>query len=150
MSISDQLPFFIYGTLRPGQGNYPRFLGGRTAQEVPAVLHGHDLFDVGLPYVVRSTPDAMVVGDLAFVLPEDYSDVLADLDRLEGYSRRRPGGHYQREALAVHYQDADGSEVTALAWVYLAGPAVRARLLGANPVPGGDWVASASCLVGRR
>ncbi len=151
MSISDQLPFFVYGTLRPGQGNHRRFLGGRTTQEVPAVLHGHELFDIGLPYVVGSTPDAMVVGDLAFVLAEHYSDVLADLDRLEGYSRHRPGGHYQRQALPVRYQGGDGDEATALAWVYLAGPAVRARLLGASPVPGGDWAAaSASRLCGRR
>ncbi|MCA1702141.1 MAG: gamma-glutamylcyclotransferase, partial [Actinobacteria bacterium] len=30
-------PFFVYGTLRPGQGNY-RLLAGRTVGEFPAVL----------------------------------------------------------------------------------------------------------------
>lgn len=151
MSNADQLPFFVYGTLRPGQGNYRRFLGGRTAQEVSAVLGGHALFDLGIPYVVASTADPTVVGDLVFVAPQHYEDVLGDLDRLEGYSPRRAGGHYQRQALPVRYQSAGGNETSALAWVYLAGAAVRARLVEACPVPGGDWVAaSASRLCGRR
>ena len=150
MSNTDQLPFFVYGTLRPGQGNYRRFLGGRTAQEVPAALDGHALFDLGIPYVVESTADVTVVGDLVFVAPQHYEDVLVDLDRLEGYSPRRTGGHYQRQALPVRYQGAGGSEIAVVAWVYLAGQAVRARLLEAYPVPGGDWVAaSASRLCGR-
>jgi gamma-glutamylcyclotransferase (GGCT)/AIG2-like uncharacterized protein YtfP len=115
-----------------------------------ALLDGHALFDLGIPYVVESTADVTVVGDLVFVAPQHYEDVLGDLDRLEGYSPRRPGGHYQREALPVRYQGAGGAEITVVAWVYLAGQAVRARLLGACPVPGGDWVAaSASRLCGR-
>lgn len=144
-----QLPFFVYGTLRRDQGNYPRFLGGRTVHETPAVLGGHALFDAGLPYVVESTADATVVGELVFVLPRHYQDVLADLDRLEGCGGRRDGGHYQRHARPVHYMDAHGAAASVVAWVYLAGPAVRARLFGAHPVPGGDWLAmSRSC--GRR
>ena len=151
MSNTDQLPFFVYGTLRPGQGNYRRFLGGRTAQEVPALLDGHAVFDLGIPYVVECTAGAtVVVGDLVFVAPQHYEDVLGDLDRLEGYNARRPGGHYERQALPVRHQGAGGSEASALAWVYLAGAAVRARLVEACPVPGGDWVAaSASRLCGR-
>jgi gamma-glutamylcyclotransferase (GGCT)/AIG2-like uncharacterized protein YtfP len=137
-----QLPFFVYGTLRPHQGNYERFLEGRTASEVPGLLDGHALYAAGIPYVVESTPDAVVVGDLVFVLPCDYEDVLADLDRLEGCSPRRGGAcHYQRHARPVRYLDADRVEATVVAWVYLAGPSARARLAGSRPVPGGDWVA---------
>jgi gamma-glutamylcyclotransferase (GGCT)/AIG2-like uncharacterized protein YtfP len=152
MSNSEtQLPFFVYGTLRPHQGNYERFLEGRTASEVPGFLDGHALFAAGIPYVVEATPDAVVVGDLVFVLPWDYVEVLADLDRLEGYSPRRGAAcHYQRHARPVRYLDADGVEATVVAWVYLAGPAARARLAGTQPVPGGDWVVlSRSRLCGR-
>jgi gamma-glutamylcyclotransferase (GGCT)/AIG2-like uncharacterized protein YtfP len=146
-----QLPFFVYGTLRPYQGNYERFLEGRTASEVPGFLDGHALFAAGIPYVVESTADAVVVGDLVFVAPWDYDQVLADLDRLEGYSPRRGAAcHYQRHARPVRYLDADGVEATVVAWVYLAGPSARARLAGTQPVPGGDWVAfSRSPLCGR-
>jgi gamma-glutamylcyclotransferase (GGCT)/AIG2-like uncharacterized protein YtfP len=137
-----QLPFFVYGTLRPHQGNYERFLEGRTASEIPGFLDSHALFAAGIPYVVESTSDAVVVGDLVFVLPSDYDEVLADLDRLEGYSPRRGADcHYQRHARPVRYLDADGDEATVVAWVYLAGPSARASLAGTMPVPGGDWVA---------
>lgn len=149
MSTPDQLPFFVYGTLRPGQGNYRRFLEARTTQDVRALLDGHALFDLGIPYVVE-TPDATVVGDLVFVAPQHYEDVLADLDRLEGYRPGRAGSHYRRTALSVRYAGAGGDETSALAWVYLAGDAVRARLCAVSPVPGGDWVAaSSSRLCGR-
>ncbi|MBW3574129.1 MAG: hypothetical protein KY450_04580, partial [Actinobacteria bacterium] len=40
------------------------------------------------------------------------------------------------------YAGAGGDETSALAWVYLAGDAVRARLCAVSPVPGGDWVAA--------
>jgi gamma-glutamylcyclotransferase (GGCT)/AIG2-like uncharacterized protein YtfP len=152
MSNSEtQLPFFVYGTLRRHQGNYQRFLEGRTASEVPGFLDGHALFAAGIPYVVESTPDAVVVGDLVFVAPWDYEDVLADLDRLEGCSARRGADcHYQRHPCPVRYVDADGVEASVVAWVYLAGPSARARLAGTMPVPGGDWVAlSQSRLCGR-
>ncbi len=85
------------------------------------------------------------MGDLVFVFESDYGEVLVDLDRLEGCSARRRGGHYQREALPVRPL-AGGA--TQLAWVYLAGPAVRARLVESVPVPGGDWLAARLC--GRR
>ncbi len=89
------------------------------------------------------------MGDLVYVLEWDYEEVLADLDRLEGCSRSRAGGHYQREALPVRIAGQAG-EATELAWVYLAGPAVRARLCESVPVPGGDWLAApTSRLCGR-
>ena len=133
-------PFFVYGTLRRGEGNYRR-LKGRTEAEHPATLPNHALYGVGLPYVIDAE-GAAVVGELMFIRARHYDEVLADLDRLEGY---RPGGrrcHYERVCRRVHYVDALGLERTVAAWVYQAGPVVRAQLAESNPVPGGDWLAA--------
>jgi gamma-glutamylcyclotransferase (GGCT)/AIG2-like uncharacterized protein YtfP len=141
-------PFFVYGTLRPGQGNY-RLLAGRTVAEFPATLPGHALYGPGLPYVTAGEEDWAVVGDLIFVASERYGEVLAGLDCLEGY---RPGSrhcHYEREARTVRYVDADGAEATSVAWVYLAGPAVRERLRPAERIPGGDWLEAELACCGR-
>lgn len=133
-------PFFVYGTLRPGQGNY-RLLAGRTVAEFPANLPGHALYGPGLPYVTAAAGDSSVVGDVMFVAPEDYAEVLVRLDCLEGYRPGRPHCHYERVGRPVSYVDADGAEVTTLAWVYLAGPAARERLRAAERIAGGDWLA---------
>jgi gamma-glutamylcyclotransferase (GGCT)/AIG2-like uncharacterized protein YtfP len=141
-------PFFVYGTLRLGQGNY-RLLAGHAVGEFPAVLDGHALYGPGLPYVTAGEGDSAVVGDLIFVDPGRYVEVLARLDCLEGY---RPGSrhsHYEREARPVRYVCADGAEATTVAWVYLAGPAARERLRAAEPIAGGDWLAAGLSFCGR-
>ena len=141
-------PFFVYGTLRPGQGNY-RLLAGRTVGEFPAVLDGHALYGPGLPYVTAAEGDSVVVGDLIFVDPGRYGEVLARLDSLEGY---RPGSrhsHYERAARTVRYVGVDGAEATTVAWVYLAGPAARERLRPVERIAGGDWLAAGLSFCGR-
>ena len=129
-------PFFVYGTLRRGQGNYRRLLAGRTTVEAPASLPGHALYGQGLPFVVEAEASVAVVGDLMWVAPDAYGEVLADLDRLEGY---RPGkrSFYVRTAVTVRH--GDGVEVTA--WVYLAGPETARRLSDDDRIAGGDWLA---------
>src|ERR1700694_5428983 len=128
-------PFFVYGTLRRGQGNYRRLLAGRTTAEISATLPGHALYGQGLPYAVGAEASAAVVGDLMFVDAERYDEVLADLDRLEGY---RPGrsSFYVRQAVTVR---KEGGEETA--WVYLAGPETARRLNDVERIDGGDWLA---------
>jgi gamma-glutamylcyclotransferase (GGCT)/AIG2-like uncharacterized protein YtfP len=128
-------PFFVYGTLRRGQGNYRRLLAGRTTAEISATLPGHALYGQGLPYAVAAEASAAVVGDLMFLDAERYDEVLADLDRLEGY---RPGrsSFYVRQAVTVRIE---GGEETA--WVYLAGPETARRLSDVERIDGGDWLA---------
>ena len=142
------LPFFVYGTLRPGQGNY-RLLAGRTTAEFPATLDGHALYGPGLPYVTAGEDDSAVVGDLIFVAPEHYREVLDRLDCLEGYRPGRRCCHYEREARTVRYVDAGGAEATTRAWVYLAGPAARERLRPAERIAGGNWLAAEQSLCRR-
>jgi gamma-glutamylcyclotransferase (GGCT)/AIG2-like uncharacterized protein YtfP len=132
--------FFVYGTLRRGQGNYGR-LAGRTAAEHPAVLSGHALYVcAGLPWAVAAEPEASVVGELMVATPGEYHEVLADLDRLEGFrGTARASNLYERVAREVTFVDESGSAVTTMAWVYTAGGHFFEGR-GAVRVEGGDWV----------
>ncbi|ORT61897.1 gamma-glutamylcyclotransferase family protein [Streptomyces sp. CB03238] len=119
-----ELPFFVYGTLRPGEYNHDLFLRGRTAAEESARLTGALLYEgPGYPYLVRGA--GQVVGELISAAPGGYEELLAVLDRLEH--------GYEREVCEV-VRARDGAMVRA--WVYVATPAVR---LG-EPIAGGDWL----------
>ncbi|WP_439681467.1 gamma-glutamylcyclotransferase family protein [Embleya sp. MST-111070] len=134
-----QLPVFVYGTLRTGQGNYRRILAGNTARERAATLAGYKLLDGGVPFAVPSVEgDHMVVGDLMEVDPDVWTKVLRSLDRLEGY-RGTDADLYVRKTCEVRTSDGDVMS----AYVYIAG-----KFFGwdddAPVVPGGDWVANSA------
>ncbi|MER6630103.1 gamma-glutamylcyclotransferase family protein [Streptomyces sp. NPDC000987] len=133
------LPFFVYGTLRPGEPNHDLFLRGRTRSEEPARLNGAVLYDgPGYPYAVEE-PGSTVYGELVTALPEEYGDLLGALDQLEEYAPGDPRNLYERVARET-VRDADGTPVRA--WVYVAAPAVAARLrTGGKLIEGGDWLA---------
>ncbi|MFJ8665455.1 gamma-glutamylcyclotransferase family protein [Streptomyces sp. NPDC093600] len=138
-----ELPFFVYGTLRPGAYNHDRFLLGRTVAEESARLTGALLYDgPGYPYAVPAEGrtagtaggiGAGIAGDLVTAAPGAYGELLAVLDRLEEY---RGPGHprnlYERVEREV-VRARDGAAVRA--WVYLAAPGVPLGPL----VAGGDW-----------
>ncbi|WP_307791320.1 gamma-glutamylcyclotransferase family protein [Streptomyces actuosus] len=134
-----QLPFFVYGTLRPGEPHHATLLSGRTRREEPGRLPGAVLYDgPGYPYAVED-PGGVVTGELVTAEPEDYGELLTKLDRLEEF---RPGDPlrslYERVERHV-VRDADGTSVRA--WVYLAAPTVAARLRArGRPIEGGDWL----------
>ncbi|MFB7509092.1 gamma-glutamylcyclotransferase family protein [Streptomyces broussonetiae] len=131
------LPFFVYGTLRPGAANHDLFLRGRTAREEPARLPDAMLYDgPGYPYAVERQ-GADVRGELVTARPESYGELLAALDRLEEYAPGDPRNLYERVTRLV--VRADGS--SAPAWVYLAAPRVAARLRATGtPIEDGDWL----------
>ncbi|MCZ4121313.1 gamma-glutamylcyclotransferase family protein [Streptomyces sp. H39-S7] len=133
-----RLPFFVYGTLRPGQANHV-LVAGRTAPPRPAVLPGALLYEgPGYPYAALADDGVTdrVHGELLSVLPGHYDRVLADLDRLEEHVPGARGNLYERSALRVF---CDGLPCDA--WVYLAGEAPAAALRASGRViPGGDWV----------
>ncbi|MCQ9130560.1 gamma-glutamylcyclotransferase family protein [Streptomyces hilarionis] len=140
--IAPELPFFVYGTLRPGQVNHDLLLRGRTLREEPARLAGALLYDgPGYPYAVEAPgeADAMVSGDLVTARPEEYARLLADLDRLEEYAPGDPRNLYERVAREV--LRVDGA-TPVRAWVYVAAPAVAAGLRArGKPIEGGAWPA---------
>jgi gamma-glutamylcyclotransferase (GGCT)/AIG2-like uncharacterized protein YtfP len=132
------LPFFVYGTLRPGEHNHRLFLRGRTAREEPARLEGALLYDgPGYPYAIEAP--GTVLGDLVTAKPGEYGELLAVLDELEEYEAPGdPRNVYVRAARDV--LRADGTAVGA--WVYFAAPRVARELRSrGRPIDGGDWIA---------
>ncbi|MEU1848571.1 gamma-glutamylcyclotransferase family protein [Streptomyces sp. NPDC019990] len=132
------LPFFVYGTLRPGGVNHDFFLRGRTRSEEPGRLADAVLYEgPGYPYAVEEPAGGTVRGELVTALPERYAALLTELDRLEEYVPGDPRSLYERVERKV-VRDADGAVVRA--WVYVAAPAVAARLRArGRPIADGDW-----------
>ncbi|MFF3753837.1 gamma-glutamylcyclotransferase family protein [Streptomyces sp. NPDC002018] len=131
-----QLPFFVYGTLRPGEPNHDLCLRGRTAHEEPARLEGAVMYDgPGYPYAVEAPGG--VVGDLITAIPGEYGELLAVLDELEEYfGAGDPANVYERVAREV--LSADGTPVRA--WVYFAAPRVGRELRARGRlIAEGDW-----------
>jgi len=131
------LPFFVYGTLRPGEPNHDDFLRGRTTAEEPALLHGAALYDgPGYPYAVEEP--GIVRGDLVTARPEEYAALLVALDRLEEYAPGDPRNLYERVEREV-LREAGGTPVRA--WVYVAAPAVAEGLRRrGRRIETGDWL----------
>lgn len=136
-----QLPIFVYGTLKPGEPNYLRYLTGQTAREQPAWLVEAALFTEGpYPFLVTTpdlvTPTDVVQGVLITLRPPVYDLVMADLDRLEGFVEDSPQTLYQRVALEVNTPSGPQR-----AWIYLAGTRTLAliRRGALRRIAGGNW-----------
>lgn len=132
-----RLPFFVYGTLRPGEPNHDVHLRGRVAAEEPARLAGAVLYaGPGYPYLVEDPEAGPVRGELITALPSAYDRLLAELDVLEDYAPGDPRNLYERVVRDVTLLDGG----TARAWVYVAAPRVAAGLRASGAViGGGDW-----------
>jgi gamma-glutamylcyclotransferase (GGCT)/AIG2-like uncharacterized protein YtfP len=131
MPDSEQLPLFVYGTLRHGQENYS-LLRGNTVAEVPARIEQMALYSLRA-YPMILDGDSVVYGDLMTLHPRIYSRLVADLDLLEGYRPDRDS-RFQRVQRCVKTES--GSEVKA--WIYVGNVRVlqdEAHIL----VPHGDW-----------
>ncbi|MEV7418395.1 gamma-glutamylcyclotransferase family protein [Streptomyces sp. NPDC089919] len=132
-----ELPFFAYGTLRPGAYNHDRYLAGRTADEEPARLADVVLYEgPGYPYAVELA-GSEVAGTLITPAAGRYREVLDVLDRLEEYyGPGRPFNVYER--VTCRAVRADGTAVAA--WVYLAAAPVARRLRATGrQIASGDW-----------
>lgn len=132
-----RLPVFVYGTLRPGQGNYQWALAGQTVSEVPASVAGLALYDgPGFPYAVLSdAPEDRVLGDVITIRDDAYDEVLARLDGLEGY-RPGGGGLYDR----VHVTAVTGTGAVE-AWTYTVPPRRLTTVLSQHArIASGDWL----------
>lgn len=131
---------FVYGTLRPGGGNYP-LLQGSTVTEEPAVAEGLALYGNGsgsFPYATAQ-PGCSVFGTLCVVDDRQWPAVRRRLDLLEGFHPRHPDtSHYLRRRWPVRTTPTDGSRGrSAIAWLYLAAP--RVRIDPSRLVVSGDW-----------
>lgn len=131
-----QYPVLVYGTLRPGCGNYEAFLRGNTVHEQEVrvdgfVMHGHS----GFPYIVRG--DGSIVATLVYVAPDLYEKVVQGLDYLEGFREEgSSNNHYDR---VLHTFVSEG--VTYSAYIYVAENEFSKSNAATLPViESGDWV----------
>lgn len=142
MSITS-LPFFVYGTLRNGQDNYPRHLAGHTEAEATGVVGGYRMigYHDGFPFALDGSPDDTITGEVMWIKPEQYETVLSSMDRLEGYKperQNRSKNLYNREVVTVLL--ADGSSVQA--WMYVSTYNYDYLIARGIPaIPSGDWLA---------
>ncbi len=140
--VAGELPFFVYGTLLPGEPNHDLFLRGRTAGERPAVLPRALLYDgPGYPYAIDG--HGRVHGTLLVAAPGVYGELLGLLDHLEEFlGPGHPRNLYERVVREVELPGQGASEAgePARAWVYLAAAAVtRSLRTGGVLIPGGRW-----------
>lgn len=145
-----ELPFFVYGTLRPGQGNF-RIVKRDVIESIPASVQGAAVWHgPGFPYAVHKDVDASlagsgwVVGDLLYINPARYADAIDSLDGLEGVSYNNDDrGHYRRIEVDVTVSNGDGTARTVRAWMYVAGASARQSLSSGRfgpPLVTGDWL----------
>jgi gamma-glutamylcyclotransferase (GGCT)/AIG2-like uncharacterized protein YtfP len=118
---------FVYGTLRPGEPAFHRWLGGQAVEHRPARLADHALFGVTFryPFVVPD-PGFVVIGDVVTVPGVVIEETLA---RLDGYE----GPEYVRREVAVEPERGDPVQ----AWTYVAFPDIE--LPDSERIPSGDW-----------
>ena len=127
-------PFFVYGTLLPGQPN-DYLWGDAITKTETAVFPNGILFDMGHYPMMIEQPDSRVQGRLITVKPASYATIVANLDALEGYDPAQPQtSPYRRVERAVLLENGR----SASAWLYLGHPRYVVGLL---PMKSNDWIA---------
>jgi len=127
------LPFFVYGTLLPGEVNYPLWREAILDRR-PAVLRGARLYDLGEFPMLVDAPDGAARGMLVRVRPSSYRAALWLLDQLEGVDLEEWAElGFRRVRRIVRLWGAP----PAVAWVYVGRAAAVAGLSSIGP----DWKA---------
>lgn len=110
----DNLKVFVYGTLKPGEGNYQRYCAGKVVKAKRAIAQGL-LFALPVGYPAMTPGDTPVHG---FLLTFANSGILLELDQLEDYHPSRPveQNEYYRQQIITY--DLDGRSQKP-AWAYL-------------------------------
>jgi gamma-glutamylcyclotransferase (GGCT)/AIG2-like uncharacterized protein YtfP len=128
-----QIPFFVYGTLLPGQPNDHLWGAGIKAIETAFYVNGK-LLDMGYYPMLVEEGAGTVRGKLITVTGEQYGKILHRLDRLEGYLPDRPNeSSFQRVQRKVWTES--GAKI--LSWVYIGN---KRHAKKRRPIPDGDWV----------
>lgn len=140
---TNTLPAFVYGTLRPGQGNYGWLLAGNTSSEQVAYLEGASMYsNGGFPYIFEDEDgeNTRVTGSLVYIQPEKMDQVMSRMDTLEGTSPFSPindHNHYNRYKREVVLENGDRVE----AWVYMPPKSYHSQIKATlRHVPSGDWM----------
>ena len=132
-----ELPVFVYGTLRCGEGNdrHWKSLGGWAT---PATFKGGRLYHLpyGFPAVVLDDDEALapVVGEL--IEGHDHQALMKRLDMLEGFNADGNHNHYERVQIVA--TDEDGIHVDAWLYVY-RGRRAETLTSGCDLIESGYW-----------
>jgi len=133
---SDELPFFVYGTLRPNESNY-YYTQGKTVSEQPAHVYGFAMYNLGTyPMIVPVNDSILLHGDLLTIASTHYQNVIRAIDRLEGYTPQKPDNNlYLRHAIDVTITESGNTQK---AWIYVGS---RHSIRASHPlIEDGDWV----------
>ena len=131
-SPAQLLPFFVYGTLLPGQPN-AHLWGSAVAQMRPAFFPNGRLYNMGSFPMLIAGNGRPIPGMLVELKPEMYDPLMRRLDELEKYNPAQPQHSiYCRERHTI--QTAPDQQTTA--WVYLG---KDAYIAGKPEIPHGDW-----------
>jgi gamma-glutamylcyclotransferase (GGCT)/AIG2-like uncharacterized protein YtfP len=107
-------PVFVYGTLRKDQMNYRRLLSGKYDRVEKGMIKNHMMLTNGaFPMILRAGIKP-VYGDVFYLKPEMYAEVLQELDALEGYFAGRASSMYFRKEKIIKTESG-----TRPAWVYV-------------------------------
>ena len=128
-----QLPFFVYGTLLPGQPNYSLW-DGKIRSLKTAVLENCDIYDLGYYPMLVPQNGGLVTGKLIAVAQTAYEEILARIDILEEYDPLQPDSStYKRVQRAV--KTSTGKKVDA--WVY---EGENNLVNGSVKIANGNWL----------
>ena len=129
----EKIDVFVYGTLKPGERNYPYYCGGKVIQETKAYTWGQ-LYNLPLGYPAMTEGDRKIEG---YLLTFCDPNILTSLDELEDYHQERSpeANEYYRQQVRVYSLTDDflGS-----AWSYLMSLEKIKQLKG-TPINSGYW-----------
>ncbi len=136
----ERLPMFVYGSLRTGEFNWEKYLKGRTLKEVPAVMPGHVMFGATYPYILAAESDQKIIGNLVYLDPANYAEIMEAVDGLEGYDPETNQGDWLRVIREAVYTDPAGQEQRVRAWVYYGNPELLHEEEAYTAIESGDWL----------
>lgn len=142
--LAQPYPVFVYGTLRPGQGNY-RLMGEAVETYTSGIVKGVGIYGPtrGFPYAAEHQDENAITAGEVVWLSDDYAGVKArqNLDYLEGFSSDYPtNSHYERVLKTVNVKDGFGNGKEVKAWMYLARGYSKSALQEKDRIIHGDWV----------
>lgn len=127
------LKIFVYGTLQPGEANFPHYCQPHSPQIETAFIPGK-LYHLPVGYPALTLGAGWVEGCL---LSFEDPEVLKKLDELENYQPGRSPNEneYQRIKALVY---ANPETILAEAWVYVM-TSTKIAQLGGVPFPSSRW-----------
>lgn len=130
----EALRVFVYGTLMPGEVNYPAYCEPWVVSAQAAIVLG-TLYDLPLGYPAFASGSAPVYG---YLLTFASSNVLLRLDELESYDPHQPAEANEYSRCLVEVLDLNHQPMGE-AWVYQM-RLEHIQALGGVQIPEGQWL----------